>query len=88
MFQRHPEIMAKLWGGNLWTSGYYAHTVGQYANEEVIKSYVENQGKEEFTQEFTMVKLRSSDTSGLCPGVVHFIKTAKVSDKIMAQFDG
>lgn len=46
LFQRHPEIKAKLWGGNLWTSGYYANTVGQYANEEVIKSYVENQGKE------------------------------------------
>lgn len=46
LFQLHPEIKAKLWGGNLWTSGYYANTVGQYANEEVIKSYVENQGKE------------------------------------------
>lgn len=46
LFQRHPEIRAKLWGGNLWTSGYYANTVGQYANEEVIKTYVENQGKE------------------------------------------
>ena len=46
LFQRHPEIEAKLWGGNFWTSGYYANTVGQYANEEVIRKYVENQGKE------------------------------------------
>jgi len=46
LFQRHPEIKAELWGGNFWTSGYYANTVGQYANEEVIKRYVENQGKE------------------------------------------
>jgi len=45
LFQRHPEIKAKLWGGNFWTSGYYANTVGQYANEEVIKKYVEDQGK-------------------------------------------
>ena len=45
LFQRHPEIKAKLWGGNFWTSGYYANTVGQYANEEVIRRYVEDQGK-------------------------------------------
>ena len=46
LFQRHPEIKVKLWGGNFWTSGYYANTVGQYGNEEVIRKYVENQGKE------------------------------------------
>ena len=48
LFQRHPEIKAKLWGGNFWTSGYYANTVGQYGNEEVIRKYVENQGKQEY----------------------------------------
>ena len=46
IFSRHPEIKAKLWGGNFWTSGYYANTVGQYGNEDVIKRYVQNQGKE------------------------------------------
>ncbi|MCK5101549.1 MAG: IS200/IS605 family transposase [Cyclobacteriaceae bacterium] len=45
LFTRHPEIKAKLWGGNFWTSGYYANTVGQYGNAEVIRKYVENQGK-------------------------------------------
>ena len=45
LFQRHPEIELKLWGGNFWTSGYYSNTVGQYANEEVIRKYVESQGK-------------------------------------------
>ncbi len=45
LYQRHPEIKAKLWGGNFWTSGFYANTVGQYANEEVIRKYVETQGK-------------------------------------------
>ena len=42
----HPEIKKELWGGSFWTSGFYANTVGQYGNEEVIKRYVENQGKE------------------------------------------
>ena len=45
LFYRHPEIKAKLWGGNFWTSGYYANTVGQYGNEEVIRKYIEGQGK-------------------------------------------
>ncbi len=45
LFHYHPEIESKLWGGNFWTSGYYANTVGQYGNEEVIRKYVENQGK-------------------------------------------
>ena len=35
----------QLWGGNFWTSGYYANTVGQYGNKDVIKKYVESQGK-------------------------------------------
>ena len=46
MFRLHPEIESKLWGGNFWTSGFYANTVGLYASKEVIEKYVENQGKE------------------------------------------
>ena len=44
IFKKHPEIKKILWGGSLWTSGYYANTVGQYANREVIAKYVKNQG--------------------------------------------
>lgn len=46
LFRIHPEIKKLLWGGNLWTSGYYANTVGLYGNKEVIRKYVESQGKE------------------------------------------
>ncbi len=46
LFEKHPEIKAKLWGGNLWSSGYYANTVGQYGNEEVIRKYIERQGEQ------------------------------------------
>ena len=45
VFSIYPFIKKELWGGNFWTSGYYANTVGQYGNAEVIKKYVENQGK-------------------------------------------
>ena len=45
IFHRFPEVKKELWGGSFWTSGYYANTVGQYGNTEVIKKYVENQGR-------------------------------------------
>ncbi len=44
LFKKHPEIRKILWGGNLWTSGFYANTVGQYGNEKMIKEYIEKQG--------------------------------------------
>lgn len=46
IFHKFPEVKKDLWGGNFWTSGYYANTVGHYGNAEVIKKYVENQGKQ------------------------------------------
>ena len=45
IYRIHPEIKEVLWGGHIWTSGYYINTVGAYANEEVIRTYVEQQGK-------------------------------------------
>lgn len=54
LFRRHPEIKQKLWGGNFWTSGFYANTVGQYAGKEVIQQYVTNQGKQnEYTKVYS-----------------------------------
>ena len=45
IFRRHPKIKKDvLWGGNLWTSGYYANTVGLYASKETIKKNIQNQG--------------------------------------------
>jgi len=46
LFKRCPEIKKDLWGGEFWSKGYFISTVGQYTNEEVIKRYVANQGKE------------------------------------------
>src|ERR1035437_7115688 len=45
VFRLHPEVKQKLWGGEFWTSGYYANTVGQYGNEKVIKENVRKQGR-------------------------------------------
>lgn len=45
MFEKYPEMKKELWGGSFWGSGYYMNTVGQYGNVEMIKNYVEKQGK-------------------------------------------
>ena len=51
IFAKHKEVKKVLWGGNLWTSGYYVNTVGQFSNTEVIKKYIQNQGKDiEYTK--------------------------------------
>ena len=45
VFKKNPEVKKMLWGGRFWTSGYYLNTVGRYGNEEAIRNYVQNQGK-------------------------------------------
>lgn len=45
IFRQHKEIKKFLYGGNFWTSGYYANSVGLYGNKDVIQRYVQNQGK-------------------------------------------
>ncbi len=45
LFRLHPEVKHQLWGGSFWTEGYYVNTVGQYANEDVILKYIQNQGE-------------------------------------------
>ncbi len=59
IFRLHPEVKNKLWGGKFWTSGYYVNTVGQYANEEVIKKYLQNQGQ----AKINYTKIHSSQLS-------------------------
>ncbi|MEJ7678495.1 MAG: IS200/IS605 family transposase [Segetibacter sp.] len=29
IYRRHPEVKTMLWGGNIWTSGYYINPVGK-----------------------------------------------------------
>ena len=41
-----PMVKKKLWGGNIWSAGYFVSTVGKSNNENQIKNYVRNQGKE------------------------------------------
>ena len=45
MFEQYPEMKKELWGSSFWGSGYYMNTVCKYGNVEMIKKYVEQQGK-------------------------------------------
>jgi len=45
VFRRCPQVKKKLWGGEFWTDGYYASTVGKYGNENTISDYVKEQGR-------------------------------------------
>ena len=45
IFQRCPQVKKQLWGGEFWSDGYYASTVGQHGNEQMIAKYVKEQGR-------------------------------------------
>ena len=47
IFRRVPTVKKQLWGGHLWTAGYYISTVGAYADETTLRKYVEKHGQEE-----------------------------------------
>ena len=46
VFKRCPEVKKQLWGGEFWTDGYFASTVGKHGDETKIATYVKNQGQE------------------------------------------
>jgi len=46
IFKRCPQVKKKLWGGEFWTDGYFASTVGKHGDEHQISKYVKNQGGE------------------------------------------
>ena len=46
IFRRRPQVKKQLWGGELWTDGYFASTVGKHGDESKIARYVKAQGLE------------------------------------------
>jgi REP element-mobilizing transposase RayT len=44
IFKRCPQVKKRLWGGEFWTDGYFASTVGKHGNENMISNYVKSQG--------------------------------------------
>ncbi|MGJ3502067.1 Transposase [Piscirickettsia salmonis] len=46
VFKKCPYVKKQLWGGEFWSDGYFASTVGKHGDENMIAKYVKNQGKE------------------------------------------
>lgn len=45
IFKASPQVKKYLWGGKFWSDGYFVSTVGAHGNEQMIKNYVQQQGK-------------------------------------------
>jgi len=45
VFKACPEVKQYLWGGKFWSEGYFVSTVGAHGTEQMIKNYVQQQGK-------------------------------------------
>ena len=45
IFRRNPSVKKELWGGEFWTDGYYAATVGERANWGIVEKYIQKQGQ-------------------------------------------
>ncbi len=46
IFRLRPHVKKQLWGGEFWSDGYFASTVGRHGDAHTIKNYVKGQGKE------------------------------------------
>jgi len=44
IFRLCPHVKKQLWGGEFWTDGYFASTVGRHGDEDTIRNYVKKQG--------------------------------------------
>lgn len=45
LFSNFPWLRKELWGGELWSDGYYAATVGERGNWAAVEKYIRDQGK-------------------------------------------
>ena len=46
IFQKIPSVKEILLGSEFWSDGYFASTVGEHGNENIIQKYIKNQGSE------------------------------------------
>jgi REP element-mobilizing transposase RayT len=46
IFSQVPSVKDQLWGGEFWTDGYFVSTVGEHANEDVIRQYIQKHGSD------------------------------------------
>ena len=54
LFKRFVWLKKELWGGELWSDGYYAATVGERGNWSVVEKYIRGQGKQLETEQLRL----------------------------------
>jgi putative transposase len=47
LFRCHPELRKQLWGGELWSDGYFVRSVGDEVTATVIRRYIKLQHKDQ-----------------------------------------
>jgi len=47
MFKAFPELRKQLWAHEFWSDGGYIGTVGDQANAEIVRKYIQEQGEHE-----------------------------------------
>jgi len=57
MFKAFPELRKALWGGEFWSDGGYVGTVGDGVTAEIIRNYIETQGKPEEKEQYPQMRL-------------------------------
>ena len=50
IFKLCPLVKKQLWGGQLWSDGYFVTTVGKHGDEDLISNYVKNQGNDSYKE--------------------------------------
>jgi putative transposase len=54
LFKKFPELKEDLWGGEFWNDGGYIGTIGEGVNADIIRKYIQQQGR-------TTAQLKLSD---------------------------
>ena len=47
LFRRHPKLVEQLWGGELWSDGYFVRSVGDQVTAAVIRRYIKLQHEDQ-----------------------------------------
>jgi len=57
IFKQAAEVRKSLWGGELWTDGYYIATISGKGDKRIIENYIKNQGRVEDIKQLKLFDL-------------------------------
>jgi putative transposase len=52
IFKEFPEVREQLWGGELWSDGYFVRSTGDKVTAEVIRKYIKHQHQKQLKLNF------------------------------------